>query len=103
MGGFLFELGLASLVVLLLVFPDGRFVPRWTRWVAAFAVVVVISSALFSGSFLMDPPPPINVSAFVGLWAICSLAQAYRYWWVSGPVERQQVKWLVFGVAALVA
>jgi drug/metabolite transporter (DMT)-like permease len=55
-GGFLFELGLASLVVLLLVFPDGRFVPRWTRWVAAFAVVVVISSALFPDSFLTDPP-----------------------------------------------
>jgi len=30
-GGFLVELGLASLVVLLLMFPDGRFVPRWTR------------------------------------------------------------------------
>jgi hypothetical protein len=103
LGGYLFELGLASLVVLLLVFPDGRFVPRWTRWVAAFAVVVVISSALFPDSFLTDPPQPINVSAFVGLWAICSLAQAYRYRWVSGPVERQQVKWLVFGVAALVA
>jgi hypothetical protein len=102
-GGFLFELGLASLVVLLLVFPDGRFVPRWTRWVAAFAVVEVIFSALFPGSFLTDPPPAINVSAFVGLWAVCAYAQAYRYRRISGPVERQQAKWLVFGVAALVA
>jgi hypothetical protein len=93
-GGFLFELGLASLVVLLLVFPDGRFVPRWTRWVAAFAVVEVISSALFPGSVKNDPPQVINVSAFVGLWAICSLAQAYRYRRVSGPIEHQQVKWL---------
>ncbi|MGH3149053.1 MAG: hypothetical protein ACRDTR_25000, partial [Rubrobacter sp.] len=68
-GGFLFELGLASLVVLLLVFPDGRFVPRWTRWIAGFALVQLIFSAMFPGSFLADPPQAINVSAFVGLWA----------------------------------
>jgi hypothetical protein len=102
-GGFLFELGLAALVVLLLTFPDGRFVPRWTRWVAAFAVVEVVSSALFPDSFLSDPPPLINLSAFVGLWGVCSFAQAYRYRRVSGTVERQQVKWLVYGVAVLVA
>ena len=102
-GGFLFELGLAALVVLLLTFPDGRFVPRWTRWVAAFAVVEVVSSALFPDSFLTDLPPLINLSAFIGLWGICSFAQAYRYKRVSGTVERQQVKWLVFGVVVLVA
>jgi hypothetical protein len=102
-GGFLVELGLASLVVLLLVFPDGRFVPRWTRWVAAFALVQLVCLILFPGSFLTDPPQAINVSAFVGLWAVCFFAQAYRYKRVSGPIERQQVKWLVFGVAALVA
>jgi hypothetical protein len=102
-GGFLFELGLAALVVLLLTFPDGRFVPRRTRWVAAFSVVEVVSSALFPNSFLTDPPPLINLSAFVGLWGICSIAQAYRYRRVSGTLERQQVKWLVFGVAILVA
>ncbi|MGH3146186.1 MAG: hypothetical protein ACRDTR_10345, partial [Rubrobacter sp.] len=39
----------------------------------------------------------------VGLWAVCAFAQTYRYRRVSGPVERQQVKWLVFGVGALVA
>jgi hypothetical protein len=102
-GEFLVELGLASLVVLLFVFPDGRFVPRWTRWVAAFALIQLISLVLFPGSFLTDPPQVIHISAFVGLWAICSFAQAYRYRRVSGPIERQQVKWLVFGVTALVA
>jgi hypothetical protein len=102
-GGFLFELGLAALVVLLLTFPDGRFVPRWTRWVAAFAVVEVVSSALFPDSFLTDPPPVLNLSAFIGLWGICALAQIYRYRRVSGTVERHQVKWLVFGIAVLVA
>jgi hypothetical protein len=99
----LFELVLASLVVLLLVFPDGRFVPRWTRWVGAFALVQLAWGALFPASFVADPPQVISVPAFVGLWAICSFAQAYRYRRVSGPIERQQVKWLVFGVAALVA
>jgi len=71
--------------------------------VAAFAVVQLVSQLLFPGSFLADPPQAINVSAFVGLWVICAFAQAYRYRWASGPVQRQQIKWLVFGVAALAA
>ena len=102
-GGFLFELALFTLLVFLLVFPDGRFVPRWTRWVAVLALVQLVSYVLFPGSFLVDLPQVLNVSAFVGLWATCSFAQAYRYWRVSGPVERQQTKWLMLGVAALVA
>jgi hypothetical protein len=45
----------------------------------------------------------INLSAFIGLWGVCAFAQIYRYRRVSGTVERQQVKWLVFGIAVLVA
>ena len=33
LAGFLTQLGLSWLFVFFFVFPDGRFVPRWTRWV----------------------------------------------------------------------
>ncbi len=45
----------------------------------------------------------MNILLFLGLWALCALAQAYRYRRVSGPVERQQTKWVVFGMTACVA
>jgi hypothetical protein len=57
---------------------------------------------LFSDSLFVDPPRALNVSAFLCLWAICLFAQVYRYRRVSGPIQRQQTKWLVFGVTALV-
>jgi hypothetical protein len=101
LAGFLIQLGLFSQLVLFFVFPNGRFVPRWTRWVAAFALLTLY--ILFPDSPRVQPPEPINIWAFVGLWAICLYAQVYRYRRVSGPVERQQAKWLVFGVGVLVA
>src|SRR5262249_8644778 len=35
------------------------------------------------------------------IWVgVGALAQIYRYRWVSGPVERQQTKWVVLGIGA---
>ncbi len=36
---------------------------------------------------------------FLGFLGSLVVAQVYRYRWVSGPVERQQTKWVVFGLA----
>jgi glucan phosphoethanolaminetransferase (alkaline phosphatase superfamily) len=58
---------------------------------------------LFPGSVLAEPPMPFNILIFLALWACCALAQVYRYRRVSGPVGRQQTKWVVFGVTACVA
>jgi len=103
LASFLISLGLPALVVTLFVFPDGRFVPRWTRWVAVFAAAQPLLHLFFPHSPLVQPPQPVSVVVFVGLWALCLFAQVYRYRRVSGRVQRQQTKWLVFGVGALVA
>jgi hypothetical protein len=81
------------------LFPDGRFVPHWTRALTfAWSAWIVIS-----------PFTPFPVADFAGasmLWfgvlvpagmGIGILAQIYRYLRVSGRVERQQTKWVVFG------
>jgi len=81
------------------LFPDGRFVPRWTRALTlAWIVWIVIS-----------PFTPFAVADFAGasaLWfgvlipggmGIGILAQVYRYLRVSSRVERQQTKWMLFG------
>jgi hypothetical protein len=100
---FLTQLGLSSLFVCFFVFPDGRFVPRWSRWVVPLVFVMPVLLVLFPSSALVEPPPPLNILLFLGLWACCALAQIYRYGRVSGPMERQQTKWVVFGVTACVA
>jgi hypothetical protein len=95
----LIGLGWVSFSLLLCLFPDGQFVPRWTRLLAVFVVA--------SNLFLDASPVPISTFPPWMLGAIFLInggsgvvAQIYRYVRVSGPVQRQQTKWVVFGLAA---
>jgi hypothetical protein len=104
-------------LILLFVFPDGRFVPRWTRLLGAAAVLVaVLFSADLARVFveLPDVPPGVSQARYAlavlvwsGFWGAGIYAQAYRYRHVAGPVQRQQTKWvtlslgLIFSVLAL--
>jgi hypothetical protein len=97
--------GEAAFFVLFCVLPDGRFVPRWTRWtaVAWIAYWLLVSFFTFSPLSPHRWPPLIDYSLFLGLLGSLVLAQIYRYRRVSGPVERQQTKWVVFGLTATIA
>jgi hypothetical protein len=89
-------------------FPDGRFVPRWTRLLAAVFIALQVYQVLanvFSGPPLNGafwPQPPDLVAAPI-LLGSCLFAQVYRYRRVSGPVQRQQTKWAVFGLSTALA
>jgi hypothetical protein len=97
--------GDAFFFVLFCVFPDGRFVPPWTRWAAAAWIVYRLLYYFFPASPLSPDhwPALINGSLLLGLIASLVLAQIYRYRRVSGKTARQQTKWVVFGFAAAFA
>jgi signal transduction histidine kinase len=89
----------AALVVFFSVFPDGRWVPHWIRWVAA---VLIGSTALATiGSAVRGTPSAADISLPVGavVWPIVLGAQLYRYRRVSSLAQRQQTKWLLVGIA----
>jgi hypothetical protein len=95
--------GAASFFVLFCMFPDGRFVPRWTRWAAVAWITYWLLDSFFPDSSPVSPrnwPLVIDASLFLGLIGSLVVAQIYRYRRVSGPVERQQTKWVVFGFTA---
>ena len=84
------------------IFPDGRFVPRWTRLVMVPFALWWLPNVFFSGSpfdFVTWPG-----WAFFGGWAfflsVMGAAQVYRYRYVSTPAQRLQTKWVVFGFVA---
>jgi signal transduction histidine kinase len=85
-------------VLFFYLFPDGTFVPRWTRVVAILLVVVGVCFHFFPDSSLSQwfrsPPGLVLGVCFI---ATALFSQLYRYWRVSGPVRRQQTKWVVFG------
>jgi hypothetical protein len=88
--------------VIFLVFcliPNGRFVPRWTRWVAVIWMMYDLILLLF---FRLPYIKLLeNIIWSVGL-ACVVVALIYRYRVISTPVERQQTKWIVFGWSATI-
>jgi hypothetical protein len=86
-------------------FPDGRFVPKWSRWFAAFAILISIPWNIFPDSALSPWtwPRPLLVGFEIAIWGTCVFIQVYRYWRVSNSVERQQTRWVVFGMVVSVA
>ena len=92
-------LGAASFALFAYVFPDARFVPRWSRWLALAAIVVVTPGALFPHSLLSTLRYPLlNVLGSFVLVGAVLFVQGYRYTRVSDATQRQQTKWVVLGL-----
>lgn len=79
------------------LFPSGQFVPRWARWLVPVWVSYWIISNLFPNA------PLTNSWAFVFLFpatvVFLIVLQVYRYRCMSTPLQRQQTKWVVAGIA----
>ena len=89
------------LFVLFALFPTGRFVPKWIRWLVP--VWVAYSLVDFSGTLQqVSWYPAFSFLFFLGLMGILVIAQIYRYRTVSTPVQRQQTKWIVFAIATII-
>jgi hypothetical protein len=95
----------ALLVLVFLLFPSGRFVPRWTRWTFIMFRVVQVPLTFLPVVPLISNSPESQLGWFVALseLTIVALVQFYRYRRVSSPRERQQTKWVVSGIALLIA
>jgi hypothetical protein len=99
------ELLLLSFFLTFTLFPDGRFVPHWTRWLfVVFSIVSVVFTFFINilTSFSTTPlwlAVPL-VLLFFSLYTSLVIAQMYRYRYVSTLVQRQQTKWVVYGFTA---
>src|SRR5215210_4626834 len=85
-------------VLFFLLFPGGRFVPRWTRWLAIAFSAFLISRDLLPDLYARSPVLD-GVSEWVFLGFVLSLvwSQIYRYRRVSSEAQRRQTRWVVFG------
>jgi signal transduction histidine kinase len=85
----LYSLSIALFALVPFVFPNGRFAPRWTLWVAPpLAVVFVLSQYA---------PQTIGLVALV--WFIlAAYAVIHRYRRIFNQTERQQTKWVMMGL-----
>ena len=92
-------LGSACLSIFVFVFPDGRFVPRHTRWISAAWILVQIPEFFFSNSIASSTgwPSWLQFVGFLGFVAVAIAAQTWRYRIISTSGQRLQTRWAVFG------
>jgi hypothetical protein len=80
-----------------LIFPDGRFVPRWT-WLLLVAWSVYIGASDVT-SALGVQGPGWTALGYPFLYLSALGAQVYRYRHVSDVRQRQQTRWVILGFA----
>lgn len=88
----------SALLALILLFPNGQFVPRWSRFVLiAFMLFDLVRSiGLWFPEFGGSSESHFTlVLIFLGT---AFATQAYRYRRAASPVVRQQMKWVLFGI-----
>ena len=85
--------GHGVLFLLASLFPNGKFVPRWSGWIAGGWI---IWSVLFF-TVLHRIPFTYEILVLVSGLVCALVAQIYRYRYVSSPMQRQQTKWVALG------
>jgi signal transduction histidine kinase len=86
----LYVLGTGVYVLVLSLFPDGRFVTPWARWLLPCWVVAGFVYFIFMYS-------PFYFLVWLAALGLLMIAQVYRYRTAASPLQRQQTKWLFFG------
>lgn len=95
-------MGWAMLLVLIYVFPDGHWRPRWTRWAALFwiGVFFVWFSGLFERTLLdiSSWPLPAQISLLIAALVSGLVAQVIRFR-RSSPEQRRRTRLVLLGLA----
>ena len=100
---FISAIGQASIIVFLMLFPNGRLVPRWMGLFLLFGIISIVSS-VFPPDLPFNSnnwPWWLNVLGPLVTYGAVIFSQIYRYRRVSTHRERQQTKWVVLGIISV--
>lgn len=97
-------LGSVLIVAFLYLFPTGRFVPRWTRFVLVAWVLEQFLEVFENPPLSLLTLPGWFVNVFFPLVMLSALyAQIYRYRNSSNAAQRRQTRWVVLGAVLALA
>ena len=95
-------LGRAGFTVFVFVFPNGRFVPRWTCWLALAWITVQVPVPFAQVDFVKPVLPIVELLTsplFLAGLVTAAAGQVYRYRRVSTAPQRLQTRWTAIGFA----
>jgi hypothetical protein len=101
---FLFSLDAAliwpTFFIVLYLFPDGKFVPRFARFLAPLPYAIFLTALITEAFYREAPAWAIWVLLIFALGGAAS--QVYRYIKVSDAGQRRQIKWVVYATGIFI-
>jgi len=97
-----------SCLFALFLFPNGRFLPRWGRPVAWLFALALMGMPWIPAVARLNPEADpwrrtVAGAVMVSILVSAALAQTVRYRRHSNAIERQQMKWVLFGFGVVLA
>ncbi len=94
----------SGMMIFFFIFPNGKFVPKWTIYVSIVWLVISFGRVFMPGTFLSPESWPfwLDISAWSGFYIVAFGAQIYRFKKVSTASEKQQAKWLIISIAVVI-
>lgn len=95
-------------LVLLFTFPDGHFLPRWSRWlVAGYSLLTLAylllpalpTNTIYGPTWRATPEISLIVSSVPFLIGVYAQFRRYRS---TAPAQRNQIKWTALGMSIMV-
>jgi hypothetical protein len=86
----------------LVIFPDGHFVPRWSWLIGCTLFVQAILFIIPGPLNILSWPLPLFLLELVLAYGSPIAIQMYRYRRIYTPAQRQQTKWVIFGLTCFI-
>lgn len=98
-GGLILAMGDISVVMFSMLFPDGKFVPRWFKFVVPFLVATMLGIYIFPSSpFFWNTMGRSGYLLVTTTWYLVGImASIYRYMHRSTLAQKQQIRWAFIG------
>jgi tRNA A-37 threonylcarbamoyl transferase component Bud32 len=98
-GGLILALGDIGIVLFSMLFPDGKFVPRWLKFLAPLLVISMLGIYIFPSSpFFWNTMSKSNYLLVTTSWYVIGLVSSvYRYFKQATLAQKQQIRWAFIG------
>lgn len=92
-------IGWITISLFCLLFPNGSFTPAWSKYPMILIAVMGVANFFLQGSMWEQFPILFQFTWFLLTTLLLIYAQVHRFRRFSSPEQRQQTKWVVYGVA----
>ena len=98
-GGLILAMGDIGMVLFSMLFPDGKFVPRWLKLTAPLLIITMLGIYIFPDSpFFWNTMGKSNYLLVTTTWYMIGiLTSVYRYIRHATLAQKQQIRWAFIG------